>query len=236
MALTFTDIKNQLHESGVGFDVCPVGAHYMHGKVERKIRSVKESFSKILQNERLSIIEWETLGDQVANSMNNLPIGMRSETKDLENIDLLTPNRLLLARNNNRSPVGPLRVTEDVGKIIERNEKVLSVWFKAWLISHVPNLIIQPKWFRSDRDPKIGDIVLFLKSDKEFEKLYQYGMIHDFKTSRDGLIREVEIVYQNSGDKTKRFVSRGTREIVVIHHVDELGLIRELNLLVSEIE
>ena len=235
-SLTFTDIRNQLQESGVLFDVCPVGAHYMHGKVERKIRSVKESFSKCLQNERLSVLQWETLGDQVANSMNNLPIGLRSETKDLENVDLLTPNRLLLARNNNRCPVGPLRVSEDLGKIMERNEKVLNVWFKAWLISHVPNLIIQPKWFRSDRDPKIGDIVLFLKSDKEFEKLYQYGMINDLKTSRDGLIREVEIVYQNPGDKTRRLVSRGTREIVVIHHVDELGLIRELNFLVSELE
>ena len=38
------------------------------------------------------------------------------------------------------------------------------------LVDFGPSLIIQPKWFRSDRDPKIGDIVLFLKSDKEFEK------------------------------------------------------------------
>ena len=235
MKLTFTDIKNRLHEEGVVFEVCPVGAHYMHGKVERKIRSVKETFAKCLQNEKLSGMEWETLGDQVANSMNNLPIGLRSETKDLENVDLLTPNRLLLGRNNNRGPVGPLRVTEDVGKIIDQNEKLVKAWFRAWLISYVPNLIIQPKWFRSDRDPKIGDVVLFLKSDKEFKKLYQYGMIHDVKQSRDGLIREVEIIYQNSGEKSKRFTSRGTREIVVIHHVEELGLIRELNFLASNI-
>ena len=152
MKLTFTDVKNKLHDCGVLYEVCPTGAHYMHEKVERKIQSIKESFSKHLQRDRLSIIEWETLGDTVANSINNLPIGLRSETRDLENVDLLTPNRLMLARNNNRCPVGPLMVTEDVDKIIKRNER--HTWFRVWLVSHVPNLVIQPKWFRSDRDPR----------------------------------------------------------------------------------
>ena len=233
MKITFTDIKNRLSECGVQFEVCPVGAHYMHGKVERKIRSTKESFAKHLQNERLSVIEWETLGDTVANSINNLPIAISNETRDLENIDLLTPNRLMLGRNNNRCPVGPVQVTEDIGKIIQRNEMIFSTWFRAWLVSYVPSLIIQPKWFRSDLDPKIGDIVLFLKSEKEFEKVYQYGMISDVKASRDGKIRQLEIVYQNSNERTKRFTSRGTREVVIIHHIDELGLIRELNILAT---
>ena len=170
----------------------------------------------------------------MANSINNLPIGVRNETRDLENVDLLTPNRLMLARNNNRCPVGPLRVTEDVDKIIKRNEKLFSTWFKAWLVSHVPNLIIQSKWFRSDRDPKIGDVVLFLKSDKEFEKLYQFGIITDTKVSRDGKIRQLDIMYQNSNEKSKRFTTRGTREVVVIHHIDELGLVRELNVLATD--
>ena len=93
MTLTFSDIKNKLFkEYGVEFETCPVGAHYMHGKVERKIRHVKESFSKTMHNERLSIIQWETLGDQIANSINNLPIALGNVVQDLENLDLLTPN------------------------------------------------------------------------------------------------------------------------------------------------
>ena len=164
MTITFSDVQNRLHEYGIIYEVCPVGAHYMHGKVERKIKHVKESFAKHLYNDRLSIIQWETLGDQVANSINNLPIALGKVIKDLENIDLITPNRLLLARNNNRCPVGQLSVTEDVGKIIQRNNDVFSVWFRAWLTSYVPTLVMQPKWFRSDRDLKKGDVVLFLKN------------------------------------------------------------------------
>ena len=86
MKIKFSDLSNKLHEYGVEFETCPVGAHYMHGKVERKC----------IYNNRLSIIEWETLGDQVANSINNPPIAIGNIVQGLENIDILTPNRLML--------------------------------------------------------------------------------------------------------------------------------------------
>ena len=227
--LVFSDIQSQLHEVGVTFQVAPSGAHYMHGKVERKIRHVKESFDKHLHGHRLSIIDWETLGDQIANAINNLPIGVGNLCRDLENIDLITPNRLLLARNNNRSPAGTLEVTHDVSKLIEQNDNIFKVWFQAWVTSCVQHLTFQPKWFKSDEDIKVGDVVLFLKSDKEFEKLYQYGLICEIHPGRDQRIRRVTVEYQNKDEKTRRKVSRGTREIVVIHPVGELGLVRELN-------
>ena len=52
--------------------------------------------------------------------------------------------------------------------------------------------------------------------------------------SRDGKIRQVEIEYQNFAENVKRRTTRGTREIVVIHPLDELGLIRELNVIAAE--
>ena len=43
----FTDIRHQLHvEYGVVYKTCPVGAHYAHGKVERKIQQIKKSISR----------------------------------------------------------------------------------------------------------------------------------------------------------------------------------------------
>ena len=202
MEIRFTDI-HELHEYGVIYEVCPVGAHYMHGKVERKIKHVKESFAKHLHNNRLSIIQWETLGDQIANSINNLPIALGNTTNDLEKRDLITPNRLLLARNNNRCPVGTLSVSENAEKIIQMNNDMFEVWFRAWLIIYVPTLMIQPKWFRSDRDPKIGDIVLFLRSDKEFHKQYQFGKISGVKVGRDGKIRKIDIEETQIGVRGK---------------------------------
>ena len=229
MKVVFYDVGHRLKEFGVDYEQCPVGAHYMHGKVERKIRHVRESFSKTLQNHRLSVIQWESLGDQVANAINNLPIATRYVTRNVENIDLLTPNRLLLARNNDRCPAGPVNVSENIGKILQQHKNVYEAWFRAWLISYVPSLMFQPKWFDTDRDPKVGDVVLFLKSEKEFDEQYQYGIISDLKISRDGKIRQVEVEYQNFSENVKRKTNRGTRELVVIHPIDEIGLVRELN-------
>ena len=158
-----------------------------------------------------------------------MPMGLGNKCKNLENLDLLTPNRLLLGRNNNRGPTSPLLLSGDTKKIIETNAHIFQVWFKSWLISFVPSLVHQPKWFDSDKDVNIGDVVLFLKSEKEFEHLYQYGIITQVFHSKDGHIRSVEVEYQNHNENTKRSTKRGVRELVIIHHVDELGISRELH-------
>ena len=68
-----------------------------------------------------------------------------------------------------------------------------------------------------------------MKSEKEFERLYQYGMIISTFVGRDGLIRVVDIEYQNNNENTKRTTKRGVRDIVVIHPVEEIGISAELH-------
>ena len=92
-------------------------------------------------------------------------------------MDLLTPNRLLLARNNSRCPVNSLRMSGDYQAVINQNNELQEVWFKSWLKSYVPSLMHHPKWFNNDKDAMVGDVVLFLKSDREFDRQYQYGII-----------------------------------------------------------
>ena len=96
-------------------------------------------------------------------------------------------------------------------------------------MSYVPTLVRQPKWFKTDRDIQVGDVVLFTKSDKEFEKLYHYGIIVTTFESKDGLVRVVEVQYQNSNEKVKRTTKRCVRELVVIHPVNDLGIQAELD-------
>ena len=77
----------------------------------------------------------------------------------------------------------------------------------------------QPKWFVSDRDIRVGDVVLFTKSDKEFEKIYQYGIVLATFEGKDGLTRVVEVQYQNSNETVKRTTKRCVRELVIVHPV-----------------
>ena len=61
--------------------------------------------------------------------------------------------------------------------MIKQNSKIYQSWFENWLISHVPKLMFQSKWFQTSRDIQVGDIVLFLKYNSLLSKMYQYGMI-----------------------------------------------------------
>ena len=72
------------------------------------------------------MLQWETLGDQVANSVNNQPIAIGN------------PNRLMLGRKNDRSPTGNLVTTNDPRKIIRANNETFNTWFECWLISYIP--------------------------------------------------------------------------------------------------
>ena len=229
--LKFKDIKGQLNtEYGIEFSPCPVGSHYMHGRVERKIRLVRESIERSVCGKRLSIIGWETLCAEIANGINDLPLGLSNRNVDLGNLDLLTPNRLLLGRNNERSPAGPVDINGSYDRVIEANNEIYHIWFKCWLTEYVPKLMQQQKWFQtSERELAVGDIVLFKKAEKVLECHYKYGMVKELKRSKDDVTRSVIVEYQNADETFRRTTTRGIRELVLIQHVGEVGVMYELD-------
>ena len=96
----------------------------MHGREERKVRQVRESLGRSFEGQKLSTIGWETVCAEISNCINDSPIGLSSRTADLDNLDLLTPNRLLLGRNNNRSPVEPVDITGRYDRVIAADNDV----------------------------------------------------------------------------------------------------------------
>ena len=126
MQLCFKDIKGNLHKDMmVESDICSIRRNIFDGKVERKIRQIKVA--------------------EISNAINDLPLAMGNLVSDFENMDLITPNRLRLGRSNDRSPVSPMKVTRNYQKMLEENKKIYNIWFEAWLASHVPKLMDQPK-------------------------------------------------------------------------------------------
>ena len=89
----------------------------------------------------------------------------------------------------------------------------------------------QPKWFKNDSDIKHGDVVLFLKSDSLLSSTYQYGLVKEIFKGKDDKIRKVKVIYQNANENVKRETFRATRELIVIHHYDEMNVNDELNYL-----
>ena len=229
MQISFTDLKNKLHrDMDVEFDLSPIGGHNVTGKVERKIKSVKESITKSFQNRRLSILQWEKVGAEVANTINDMPLALGNVVSDFECMDLLTPNRLRLGRNNERSPVGELLVTNDPSKFFTEKSDIFNCWFECWLTTHVPKLMYHPKWFNSDYHLQEGDLVLFLKKEGLLNETYQYGIVKSVEYGRDQKVRTVVVRYRNHNEDFDRETRRAVRQLIVIHRMDELDIIHEL--------
>ena len=148
-------------------------------------------------------MQWETVAE-IDNAINNLAIALGNISGDFEPMDLITRNRLLMRRNNERSPEGSLEVSNDYDRIMKQNNKIHQFWFENWLISHVSKLMFQPKWFQTSRDVKVGDIVLFLKHDSLLSKTYKYGMITNIEYGKDGILRRVDVKYQNANENVNR--------------------------------
>ena len=73
--ISFTDIKGKLHrDMMIYFAVCWVGGYNYNGKVERRIKHVKESLEKTISNQRLSVLQWETVAAELLNAINDLPL------------------------------------------------------------------------------------------------------------------------------------------------------------------
>ena len=54
----------------------------LHGKVERKIRQTKELLEKSVLNQRLSVLQWETVGPEITNAINDLPSALGKLVSD----------------------------------------------------------------------------------------------------------------------------------------------------------
>jgi len=228
MRLNYLDIKHQLfNDHKVEFEVCPVGGHNEHGKVERKIREITLSID-VVHKYRLSMLQWETFAASIANNINNMPLATNGIIGDLENLDILTPNRLKMGRNNERSPVEPVELISNPNKIIEENRKIYAAWFENWLPSHVLKLTKQKKWLSTSDVIKVGDIVLFLKHDSKISSTYQYGLVVGVEFGSDGLVRRANVRYKKSNEDIFRETRRSTRTLVIIKRVVEVDLFYEL--------
>ena len=126
-----------------------------------------------------------------------------------------------------------MEVTGNPDRILKENKKIFNPWFEAWLLSHVPRLMNHPKWFSTDHDIKICDVVLFLKQDGVLSNSYQYGMVNEIAPSTDGIIHKVIVRYRNHQENVDQYTTRSVHDLVLIHPTDELNLMEKLGKVAS---
>ena len=235
MEICWSDVSKTLngqYRVGLNFKTCPVGGHNFNGVVERSILEIKKIFYTVYNGLKLDILAYETAFGWVSNELNNLPICLGSRTQNLDNLDLITPQRLISGLNNTRAPMGPCRM-DAPSRLIKQMEKVYDSWWETWTMEKVINYIPKPtQWSKSSYQPKINDIVIFKKDDNDIamgSRVWRTGRIQELDDSRDGIPRAAVIQYKNATEKTFRSTRRAIRKLAVVHQEHDLELIQELN-------
>ena len=230
--LDLTKSLNPEGKIGIEYETCPVGGHNFHGMVERSILEMKRLFTVVYQGLKLDILGYETAFSWISNELNCLPICLGSRIDELGSSDLITPSRLIHGRNNKRIPSGPARIPSP-SKLMAQMEAVFKSWWTVWKDEKLLDLIPQPnKWKQTGYQPKPGDIVIFLKEEKDVElgqPVWRTGRIASVEVGRDNIVRTVIIEYVHGNETTFRTTRRAVRRIAVLHAEDDLELYDELN-------
>jgi hypothetical protein len=165
MEYSWIDVKRTLNQEfcvGFDFDAAPVGGHNQHGAVERSIREIRKLFDVVFLSPKykLNFLSYKSAFCFIANELNNLPLCVGANFKDLSELDILTPKRLLLGRNNRRSMSGVDRKS----RVLEGIEHVFQSQWQVWNCTRLSDFVSKPpKWFRSSPNLEVGDIVIFCK-------------------------------------------------------------------------
>ena len=211
-------------EKGIRFKTCPVGGHNFHGLVERKIRTVQECLDKCdVASLRLHATGLQTLCKLVENDINNLPLGYSygrdSDTSPL--LKLVSPNMLRPGRINSRALSGPIRLPKGPGELMKKVEKAYDAFFKLWNVTMIPKLMKLNKWFNSDAQLQVGDIVWFQKEESELSSVWTVGRITEVVKSKDEIVRRAVVRYSNASENEPRFTDRAARKLIKLFNVDD---------------
>ena len=137
MEISAVDLETALtvkHKVGLEFEMCPPGAHHHQGMVERSIKEIKKVFQVVFGGLKLDILSYETAFSFVANELNNFPVCLGSKTECLNKLDVITPNRLIVGRNNRAALSGQPDLNQPASRLIKQNRQVEESWWACSLL------------------------------------------------------------------------------------------------------
>ena len=198
-------------------------APWQNGAAESLVKSVKKAIHFALHEQRLSPTEFSCILYEISNSINERPIGTQTST-DSE-LSIITPNCLLLGRGRSKNPGGWQPVSEST--ILKRYrlvQEITDVFWKQWLRTCAPSLLLDPKWHSEHRDLRIGDIVLVMDTDA-IRAEYRLAVVKEVYPGADGKVRKVMISYRRYKVKDSNVQYTGSTEQNCIRAVQRLALI-----------
>ncbi|XP_022087611.1 uncharacterized protein LOC110977627 [Acanthaster planci] len=186
-------------------------APHQNGCAEALVKSCKQALKKAIGEQRLTPFELQTCLQEVANLVNERPIG-RHPT-DPDDGSYICPNDILLGRASNRVPHGPFRTSKNPRDKFEFVQQMVTSFWKTWIRDVHPALVPRKRWSVHRRDVRVGDIVALAEASLPRGK-WNIGRITEVYPGQDQHVRNVKVKTVH-GD-----YSRPITKIAVIYPVE----------------
>ena len=226
------DLETQMDDSlGIKIIASNAKAHEERGRVERKIRTLRNTLERlgVRANHSRTTLQWDYLFTKIANSIDDLPLA-RGDTSNVSSLgyEIITANRLKLGRNNSRS-LGESGVKFDNSpkfqRIMENNRAIYQEWLQLY-IDNIHNLTVKPsKWSVNTRKPCVDDIVLFTLNDSGYGKeniTWKLGRVIETKE------RKVKITFAGNSTGSKipkmHILQRNPRDVSILFSTEEFNI------------
>jgi len=194
-------------------------AHQEHGRVERKIRTLRDMLERLSSSSEMcnTMVGWETLFARISSQVDDIPIARGSATAATDlGWEIITPNRLKIGRNSHKNLDGPVLLEDCPQTQLDRNSDIFKAWYKIYLDRL--HLLVPRSETIKDRKVQVGDVVLFIFQDAMIPKLSVWKLA---RVVEQVSTLSVKLQYSLAGGP-KKFVLRSIRQMTVIIGVEEL--------------
>ena len=188
-------IYDQLRMKGVTWHFNPPSASHTGGVWERVIRSIRRILAALTTEQTLDDETLVTLLVEVERILNDRPL-VRGEGQ-LDDLDPLTPSKLLLLRSNSCLPLGVFVGADRFGRRWRQAQVLANSFWKRWISEYLPTLQLRQKWRKQARNVQVKDLVLLVDSGCPRGQ-WPMAIVEEVFPDEHGTVRQV-IIRTRSG-------------------------------------
>ena len=201
-------------ERGMKWQFTTPAAPHQNGCAEALVKSCKITLKKAIGEQVLTPLELQTCLVEVANLVNQRPIGRIPN--DPDDGSYLCPNDVLLGRASSHIPQGPFRQTKNPRHIVEFVQKIVDSFWTRWTRDVFPSLLPRKQWNAEKRNVRVDDFVI-VQTPGAVRGNWNVGRVVIVYPGQDGRVRNVKV-------KTRtREYERPITKIAVIYPADGYG-------------
>ena len=211
-------LKDYCGERGIKWKFITPAAPHQNGCAEALVKSCKRALKRAVGEHVLTPFELYTCLLEVANLVNQRPIGR--PPNDPDEGSYLCPNDMLLGRASPQVPQGPFEETRNPRRRVEFLQKIVESFWRRWTRDVFPLLLPRRKWKVEKRNVRVNDIVIVADSNAVRGK-WIVGRVIEVYPGKDSKVRNIK-VKTASGE-----YSRPVTKIAVIQPAEDVEAVEQ---------